>query len=198
MFPKEFIVEDGQVYYRKKPLHRQPLFWTSIAGLVISLLLSVVVGFLLLALGSQTVNEFVDEHKDTNYETSMDWSEYDEYSIGETAELADLSIKVESMEVKDADTLVDDSLDKALVVTLTLENTSGEDYYFDEYEFSVYGDDTSGYYVLDYQTYSKDMPEKIKPGEKVHLTLYYGVDDSDTYRFTYNNVYWATNDADAI
>ncbi|MET3644816.1 DUF4352 domain-containing protein [Streptococcus gallinaceus] len=198
MFPKEFIVEDGQVYYRKNPLHRQPLFWTSIAGLVISLLLSVVVGFLLLALGSQTVNEFVDEHKDTNYETSMDWSEYDEYSIGETAELADLSIKVESMEVKDADTLVDDSLDKALVVTLTLENTSGEDYYFDEYEFSVYGDDTSGYYVLDYQTYSKDMPEKIKPGEKVHLTLYYGVDDSDTYRFTYNNVYWATNDADAI
>ncbi len=198
MFPKEFIVEDGQVYYRKKPLHRQPLFWTSIAGLVISLLLSVVVGFLLLVLGSQTVNEFVDEHRDTNYETSMDWSEYDEYSIGETAELADLSIKVESMEVKDADTLVDDSLDKALVVTLTLENTSSEDYYFDEYEFSVYGDDTSGYYVLDYQTYSKDMPEKIKPGEKVHLTLYYGVDDSDTYRFTYNNVYWATNDAEAI
>ena len=37
MFPKEFVIEDGIDYYRKKPLHKQPLFWTTIAGAVISL-----------------------------------------------------------------------------------------------------------------------------------------------------------------
>ncbi|WP_394405022.1 DUF4352 domain-containing protein [Streptococcus sp. 20-1249] len=194
MFPKEFIVEDGHVYYRKKPLHQQPLFWTSIAGLVISLILATVVGFLLLVLGSQAVNEFVAGDYDAGYEATMDWSDYDEYAIGETAEMADLSIKVESIEIADADRLIDDSLDQALVVKVNLKNTSDQDYYFDEYEFSVYGDDASGYYVLDYQTYNKDIPEKIKPGEKVDLTLYYGVDDSDVYRFIYQDIYWSTHD----
>ncbi|MDW8576040.1 hypothetical protein Q7V23_09100 [Streptococcus suis] len=32
MQTKDFVVENGQMYYKKKPLYKQPLFWTTIAG----------------------------------------------------------------------------------------------------------------------------------------------------------------------
>ena len=45
MFEKEFVIEEGVVYHRQKPLHKQALFWTTIAGAVISVFLGIVVLF---------------------------------------------------------------------------------------------------------------------------------------------------------
>ena len=39
MFEKDFVIEEGVVYHRQKPLHKQALFWTTIAGAVISVFL---------------------------------------------------------------------------------------------------------------------------------------------------------------
>ena len=189
MFPKEFVIEDGVVYYRKKPLHKQPLFWTTIAGGVISLVLGILVLILLFFIGASEINH--SDYAGNSNEYYEDLSTYTDYEIGETVEFDDgLKVTVQSMKEDSAVELVDTYYSNALVVDLVLENTLEEDYYIDEYAFSLRDGYSEAYLDLDYRTYDVNIPEKLAPGEKLNLQLIYGFDEENELIFTYDDASW--------
>ena len=189
MFPKEFVIEDGVVYYRKKPLHKQPLFWTTIAGAVISLVLGTLVLVLLFFIGASEISQ--SDYNGNINEYYEDLSTYTDYEIGETVEFDDgLKVTVQSMKEDPAVELIETYYANALVVDLVVENTLEEEFYFDEYSFSLYDGDSEDYLSLDYRTYDVDIPEKLAPGEKLNLKLIYGFNDENELVFTYDDVSW--------
>ena len=189
MFPKEFVIEDGIVYYRKKPLHKQPLFWTTIAGAVISLVLGTLVLVLLFFIGASEISQ--SDYNGNSNEYYEDLSAYTDYEIGETVEFDDgLKVTVQSMKEDPAVELVDTYYSNALVVDLVLENTLEEDYYIDEYAFSLRDGYSEAYLDLDYRTYDVNIPEKLAPGEKLNLQLIYGFDEENELIFTYDDASW--------
>ena len=189
MFPKEFVIEDGVVYYRKKPLHKQPLFWTTIAGGVISLVLGILVLILLFFIGASEINH--SDYTGNSNEYYEDLSTYTDYEVGETVEFDDgLKVTVQSMKEDPAVELVDTYYSNALVVDLVLENTLEEDYYIDEYAFSLRDGYSEAYLDLDYRTYDVNIPEKLAPGEKLNLQLIYGFDEENELIFTYDDASW--------
>ena len=190
MFPKEFVIEDGIVYYRKKPLHKQPLFWTTIAGAVISLVLGTLVLVLLFFIGASEISQ--SDYNGNSNEYYEDLSTYTDYEIGETVEFDDgLKVTVQSMKEDSAVELVDTYYSNALVVDLVLENTLEEDYYIDEYAFSLRDGYSEAYLDLDYRTYDVNIPEKLAPGEKLNLQLIYGFDEENELIFTYDDASWS-------
>ena len=190
MFPKEFVIEDGVVYYRKKPLHKQPLFWTTIAGAVISLVLGTLVLVLLFFIGASEISQ--SDYNGNSNEYYEDLSTYTDYEIGETVEFDDgLKVTVQSMKEDPAVELVDTYYSNALVVDLVLENTLEEDYYIDEYAFSLRDGYSEAYLDLDYRTYDVNIPEKLAPGEKLNLQLIYGFDEENELVFTYDDASWS-------
>ena len=189
MFPKEFVIEDGVVYYRKKPLHKQTLFWTTIAGGVISLVLGILVLILLFFIGASEINH--SDYTGNSNEYYEDLSTYTDYEVGETVEFDDgLKVTVQSMKEDPAVELVDTYYSNALVVDLVLENTLEEDYYIDEYAFSLRDGYSEAYLDLDYRTYDVNIPEKLAPGEKLNLQLIYGFDEENELIFTYDDASW--------
>ena len=189
MFPKEFVIEDGIVYYRKKPLHKQPLFWTTIAGAVISLVLGTLVLVMLFFIGASEISQ--SDYNGNINEYYEDLSTYTDYEIGETVEFDDgLKVTVQSMKEDPAVELIETYYANALVVDLVVENTLEEEFYFDEYSFSLYDGDSEDYLSLDYRTYDVDIPEKLAPGEKLNLKLIYGLNDEKELIFTYDDASW--------
>ena len=189
MFPKEFVIEDGVVYYRKKPLHKQPLFWTTIAGGVISLVLGILVLILLFFIGASEINH--SDYAGNSNEYYEDLSTYTDYEIGETVEFGDgLKVTVQSMKEDSAVELEDTYYSNALVVDLVVENSLEEDYYLDEYAFSLRDGYSEDYLNLDYRTYDVNIPEKLAPGEKLNLKLIYGFDEENELIFTYDDASW--------
>lgn len=202
MFPKDFIIENGIVYYRKKPLHKQPLFWTTVAGGVLSLVLGIVSVCLVFALGaSQVFEEFgsYDSYYDSSDSYGEDYSSYTEYEVGDTVSFDDVDVTVVSMEQDEKIELVDDyTASKALVVTVELENTSDTDYYFDEYAFSLIDPIYESSYYLDYRTYDVNIPEKIAAGETIEVELVYGVDNETSFSLVYEDATWYQAFADSL
>ena len=189
MFPKEFVIEDGIVYYRKKPLHKQPLFWTTIAGAVISVFLGILVLVLLFFIGASELSN--SDYTSDGYEYYEDLSTFTNYGIGETVEFDDgLKVTVQSMKEDSAVELVDTYYSNALVVDLVVENTLAEDYYLNEYAFSLRDGYSEDYLNLDYRTYDVNIPEKLAPGEKLNLKLIYGFDEENELIFTYDDASW--------
>ena len=189
MFPKEFVIEDGIVYYRKKPLHKQPLFWTTIAGAVISLVLGTLVLVLLFFIGASEISQ--SDYNGNSNEYYEDLSTYTDYEIGETVEFDDgLKVTVQSMKEDPAVELIETYYANALVVDLVVENTLEEEFYFDEYSFSLCDGYSEDYLNLDYRTYDVNIPEKLAPGEKLNLKLIYGFDEENELIFTYDDASW--------
>lgn len=189
MFQKPFVIEDGHVYYPKKPLHKQPLFWTTLAGGLLIVMLS----FLLL--GQSLLNELsYDEEYWSNLEDASpygDISMYPEYQLGDKVllEEEDLEVTVHSIDRDDSVELVEDA-ETAVVVKMTFANTADEAYYFDEYDIYLY--DSYDYsYSVDYRTYDVNIPEKIEPGKSIDVTLVFGADDDDAYRINFLDGVWA-------
>lgn len=86
--------------------------------------------------------------------------------------------------------LVDTYYANAFVVELVLENPLEEDYYIDEYAFSLRDGYSEAYLDLDYRTYDVNIPEKLAPGEKLNLQLIYGFDEENELIFTYDDASW--------
>ena len=189
MFEKDFVIEEGIVYYRQKPLHKQPLFWTSIAGAVISVFLGILVLVLLFYIGASELSN--SDYTSDGYEYYEDLSTFTNYGIGETVEFDDgLKVTVQSMKEDSAVELVDTYYSNALVVDLVVENTLAEDYYLNEYAFSLRDGYSEDYLNLDYRTYDVNIPEKLAPGEKLNLQLIYGFDEENELVFTYDDASW--------
>ena len=182
---KDFVIEDGQMYYRKKPLYRQPLFWTTIVGLV----LTFVLGFTCVVL---TLGLNVSQSRGTTYPDYLDeTSTYKEYQIGDKVNFSDgLDVTVTSMEKDDSISLVDDYYSSAYVVEMEVENATDERVYFDEYYFNLIDPTTQIPYTLDLSTYDVNLVEKLEPGEKINVKLIYGVDDESSFGLVYEEAMW--------
>ena len=182
---KEFVIEDGQMYYRKKPLYRQPLFWTTIVGLV----LTFVLGFTCVVL---TLGLNVSQSRGTTYPDYLDeTSTYKEYQIGDKVNFSDgLDVTVISMGKDDSVSLVDDYYSSAYVVEMEVENATDERVYFDEYYFNLIDQTTQIPYTLDLSTYDVNLVEKLEPGEKINVKLIYGVDDVSSFGLVYEEAMW--------
>ncbi|HRK76262.1 MAG TPA: DUF4352 domain-containing protein [Streptococcus parasuis] len=182
---KDFVIEDGQMYYRKKPLYRQPLFWTTIVGLV----LTFVLGFTCVVL---TLGLNVSQSRGTTYPDYLDETlTYKEYQIGDKVNFSDgLDVTVTSMEKDDSVSLVDDYYSSAYVVEMEVENATDERVYFDEYYFNLIDQTTQIPYTLDLSTYDVNLVEKLEPGEKINVKLIYGVDDESSFGLVYEEAMW--------
>lgn len=182
---KDFVIEDGQMYYRKKPLYRQPLFWTTIVGLV----LTFVLGFTCVVL---TLGLNVSQSRGTTYPDYLDETlTYKEYQIGDKVNFSDgLDVTVTSMGKDDSVSLVDDYYSSAYVVVMEVENATDERVYFDEYYFNLIDQTTQIPYTLDLSTYDVNLVEKLEPGEKINVKLIYGVDDESSFGLVYEEAMW--------
>jgi hypothetical protein len=182
---KDFVIEDGQMYYRKKPLYRQPLFWTTIVGLVLTFIL----GFTCVVL---TLGLNVSQTQGTTYPDYLDETlTYKEYQIGDKVNFSDgLDVTVISMGKDDSVSLVDDYYSSAYVVEMEVENATDERVYFDEYYFNLIDQTTQIPYTLDLSTYDVNLVEKLEPGEKINVKLIYGVDDVSSFGLVYEEAMW--------
>lgn len=182
---KDFVIEDGQMYYRKKPLYRQPLFWTTIVGLV----LTFVLGFTCVVL---TLGLNVSQSRGTTYPDYLDETlTYKEYQIGDKVNFSDgLDVTVTSMGKDDSVSLVDDYYSSAYVVVMEVENATDERVYFDEYYFNLIDPTTQIPYTLDLSTYDVNLVEKLEPGERINVKLIYGVDDESSFGLVYEEAMW--------
>lgn len=182
---KDFVIEDGQMYYRKKPLYRQPLFWTTIVGLV----LTFVLGFTCVVL---TLGLNVSQSQGTTYPDYLDETlTYKEYQIGDKVNFSDgLDVTVISMGKDDSVSLVDDYYSSAYVVEVEVENATDERVYFDEYYFNLIDPTTQIPYTLDLSTYDVNLVEKLEPGERINVKLIYGVDDESSFGLVYEEAMW--------
>ncbi|HFI0174838.1 TPA: DUF4352 domain-containing protein [Streptococcus suis] len=183
---KDFVVENGQMYYKKKALYRQPLFWTTIVGLILSFVLGVTCLILMTSLASSETTDYWSS--ESYFDDSI---VYTEYQVGDSVDFSDgLQITVTSMGKDDSLTLVDDYYHFAYLVEMEVKNPTEEVVYFDEYYFQLVDVGTVIPYDLDMRTYDVNLPEKVNPGETIKVKLVYGVDQIDNLAFVYEDVMW--------
>ncbi|MBL6537768.1 DUF4352 domain-containing protein [Streptococcus suis] len=191
MNPKEFVVEDGLVYYRKKPLHKQVLFWTTLVGGLLSFILTIIC--ILLSLGLTAEKSYSSLYDSSTYSDYYyeDTSSLETISLGESREVqSGLEMVVTRMEKDSSLELVDTYYTNAFVVEVEMTNTSDQVYYFDEYAFSLVDAGTDMTFLLDYATYDVNIPEKIDPGQSLKVKLVYGVDGESSFYFVYDSFAW--------
>ncbi|HEM2866154.1 TPA: DUF4352 domain-containing protein [Streptococcus suis] len=191
---KDFIVENGQMYYKKKPIFKQPLFWTTLVGAVLSFILGVTCLILMVGL---SLSDTSDSWGSEGY--FDDTKTYIEYQVGDSVDFSDgLHVTVTSMGKDDSVELVDSYYSTAYVVEMEVENSTAEELYFDEYYFSLMDPVSQIPFTLDLRTYDVNLVEKLKPGEKVQVKLIYGIDNETNFGFTYEDAMWTELVAEGI
>lgn len=194
MQTKDFVVENGQMYYKKKPLHKQPLFWTTLVGAVLSFILGVTCLILMTGLSLSGTSDSWDSESYFD-----DTKTYTEYQVGDSVDFSDgLHVTVTSMGKDDSVELVDSYYSTAYVVEVEVENSTAEELYFDEYYFSLMDPVSQIPFTLDLRTYDVNLVEKLKPGEKVQVKLIYGIDNETNFGFTYEDAMWTELVAEGI
>ncbi|HFI0143942.1 TPA: DUF4352 domain-containing protein [Streptococcus suis] len=185
MEAKDFVVENGQMYYKKKPFFKQALFWTSIVGLVLSFVLGITCLFLMTSL---SLSDTSDSWSSESY--FDDTVTYTEHQVGERVVFPDgLQITVTAMGKDDSLAPIGDN-GFAYLVELDVKNTSAEPLYFDEYMFQLIDVETYIPYDLDMRTYDVNLPEKINPGEAVKIKLIYEVNQASNLGLVYDGAVW--------
>ncbi|HEM2547655.1 TPA: DUF4352 domain-containing protein [Streptococcus suis] len=183
---KDFVVENGQMYYKKKPIFKQPLFWTTLVGAVLSFILGVTCLILMTGLSLSGTSDSWDSESYFD-----DTKTYIEYQVGDSVDFSDgLQITVTSMGKDDGLAPVDDYYSSAYVVEMEVKNPTEEVIYFDEYYFSLVDPASQVPFTLDMRTYDVNLPEKVNPGETIKVKLVYGVDQVDNLAFVYEDVMW--------
>lgn len=183
---KDFVVENGQMYYKKKPIFKQPLFWTTLVGAVLSFILGVTCLILMTGLSLSSTSDSWDSEVYFD-----DTKTYTEYQVGDSVDFSDgIQITVTSMGKDDGLAPVDDYYSSAYVVEMDVKNTTEEVIYFDEYYFSLVDPASQIPFTLDMRTYDVNLPEKVNPGETIKVKLVYGVDQVDNLAFVYEDALW--------
>ncbi|HFI0419268.1 TPA: DUF4352 domain-containing protein [Streptococcus suis] len=182
---KDFVVENGQMYYKKKPIFKQPLFWTSLVGWLLSFVLGVTCLILMIGLSLSGTSDSWDSESFFD-----DTKTYTEYQVGDSVDFSDgLQITVTSMSKDDGLAPIGDN-GFAYLVELDVKNTSEEPLYFDEYMFQLIDVETYIPYDLDMRTYDVNLVEKINPGEVIKVKLIYGVDQASNLGLVYEDAIW--------
>ncbi|HFI0715750.1 TPA: DUF4352 domain-containing protein [Streptococcus suis] len=182
---KDFVVENGQMYYKKKPFFKQPLFWTSLVGFLLSFVLGVTC---LILMAGLSLSDTSDSWSSESY--FDDTVTYTEYQVGERVVFPDgFQIAVTYMGKDDSLAPIGDN-GFAYLVELDVKNTSEEPLYFDEYMFQLIDVETYIPYDLDMRTYDVNLPEKVNPGEAITVKLIYEVDQANNLGLVYEGAVW--------
>lgn len=182
---KDFVVENGQMYYRKKPFFKQTLFWTSLVGLLLSFILGVACLILMMSPSVSDTSSYWDTEGYFD-----DTISYTEYQVGDSVDFSTgLQITVTSMGKDDSLAPVGEN-GFAYLVEMDVKNPTDEVVYFDEYHFQLIDDETYLPYDLDMRTYDVNLMEKINPGEMIKVKLIYEVDQESSVGFIYENAIW--------
>lgn len=182
---KDFVVENGQMYYRKKPFFKQTLFWTSLVGLLLSFILGVACLILMMSPSVSDTSSYWDT--EGYFDDSIS---YTEYQVGDSVDFSTgLQITVTSMGKDDSLAPVGEN-GFAYLVEMDVKNPTAEVVYFDEYHFQLIDDETYLPYDLDMRTYDVNLMEKINPGEVIKVKLIYGVDHESNLGFIYEDAIW--------
>ncbi|MCK3904816.1 DUF4352 domain-containing protein [Streptococcus suis] len=182
---KDFVVENGQMYYKKKPFFKQPLFWTSLVGLLLSFILGVACLILMMSPSVSDTSSYWDTEGYFD-----DTISYTEYQVGDSVDFSTgLQITVTSMGKDDSLAPVGD-FGYPYLVEMDVKNPTDEVVYFDEYHFQLIDDETYLPYDLDMRTYDVNLMEKINPGEMIKVKLIYEVDQESSVGFIYENAIW--------
>ncbi|WP_105124500.1 DUF4352 domain-containing protein [Streptococcus suis] len=182
---KDFVVENGQMYYKKKPFFKQPLFWTSIVGFLLSFILGVACLILMMSPSVSDTSSYWDTEGYFD-----DTISYTEYQVGDSVDFSTgLQITVTSMGKDDSLAPVGD-FGYPYLVEMDVKNPTDEVVYFDEYHFQLIDDQTYLPYDLDMRTYDVNLMEKINPGEMIKVKLIYEVDQESSVGFIYENAIW--------
>lgn len=182
---KDFVIENGQMYYKKKPFFKQPLFWTSIVGILLSFILGVACLILMMSPSVSDTSSYWDTER--YFDDSIS---YTGYQVGDSVDFSTgLQITVTSMGKDDSLAPVGD-FGYAYLVEMDVKNPTDEVVYFDEYHFQLIDDETYLPYDLDMRTYDVNLMEKINPGETIKVKLIYEVDQESNVGFIYENAIW--------
>lgn len=182
---KDFVVENGQMYYKKKPFFKQTLFWTSLVGLLLSFILGVACLILMMSPSVSDTSSYWDTEGYFD-----DTISYTEYQVGDSVDFSTgLQITVTSMGKDDSLAPVGD-FGYPYLVEMDVKNPTDEVVYFDEYHFQLIDDETYLPYDLDMRTYDVNLMEKINPGEMIKVKLIYEVDQESSVGFIYENAIW--------
>lgn len=191
---KDFVVENGQMYYKKKPIFKQLLFWTTLVGAVLSFILGVTCLILMVGLSLSDTSDSLDSESYFD-----DTKIYTEYQVGDSVDFSDgLQITVTSMGKDDGLAPVDDYYSSAYVVEMDVKNPTEEVVYFDEYYFSLVDPASQIPFTLDMRTYDVNLSEKVNPGEIVKVKLVYGVDQIDNLALIYEDAMWLALSTDKL
>ncbi|KXT85650.1 hypothetical protein STRDD11_00288 [Streptococcus sp. DD11] len=188
---QEIVTDDGLVYRLKRPLHKQTLFWTTlVSGIVIFLLSLLSLLLVVTAIGLVEENDHLKELTGYHH-SSLD--SYSAYPFEKKVEFSDgLRVTVHAAEADSRRVMSDESTGVAVVVSLTLENTSQKPILVSPYDFSLY-DRKENVYVLDGSTFDNaQIGMNLAPGKSTSFDLIFDGEDGDeaAYTVVYENAKW--------
>ena len=162
------ITNDGILYQIKRPLYKQPLFWTTIVSLGLVFILSIV------------VVGYKNEHSNQYF--------------GEAAFFRNgAKIIVQSARVDTDRKMSDDATGVAVVVSVRIKNTSNRSLLVSPYDFDLY-DEKEGLYILDDSTFDNNqIGTNLAPGKEVQFDLVFDGERGDkrSYIVAYEQTKWS-------
>ena len=192
--PHEMIDADGNLYQIKKPLHKQPLFWTSVISSGLVIILSLVTVVLLL------INFSLSEDSlKINGKTQTSNRAYDNKNVHPNHYFGDAvffqngtKITVQSAKMDTSKKMSDDATGVAVVVSVRVKNTSNRRILLNPYNFDLY-DEKGNLYILDGSTFDhSQVGMDLIPGKTISFDLVFDGEQGDehSYTVTYGEDKW--------
>lgn len=191
---KDYVVDNGVMYYPKKPFYKQVFFWTSLIGFLLALFFGI--STLLLSTYSSVLSAAGAGHDQSYVEDYYDTSAvYRDFQVGDRVEFTDgLAVQLKDLESDTGLSLADPTYDLAVVANLVIENTSDQDLYFDETSFFLVDAQLESLLPLDGRTYDINLPEKLAAGEEVQIKLVFAAfadQDQSSLVLVYDDANWS-------
>ncbi|MEW4355131.1 DUF4352 domain-containing protein [Streptococcus pneumoniae] len=186
--PKEIITEDGHIYQLKRPIYKQPLFWTTVVGGVIIVFMA-----LFIAVAAIFGSLYQEELAESSYWNEHLFREELTYNLGEAHTDTDgLKVTLTGIRVDETRKLLDYPQGTAVVAEVTVENTGSSSALLNVYDFTL-SDTDSEIYSLDTSTFdSQLLASRLPVGKKITMSLIFeGDKDRDKlYRLFYKDASW--------
>ena len=193
---KEMTSPDDTNYQLKRPLYKQFLFWSTIGELVIIGILLVTLIFSILAVaGLAEENHQLRQQLDSGLypQNRQEGILYNDHAFGEAANFAEgEKVTVHSIKKDEKRALSDDSAGRAIVVSVTVENTSDKAFLFSPYDFNLF-DETGDVYVIDSSTFdNSQIGINLAKGKSITVDLVFDGEDtsSQSWSLVYGDSRW--------
>ena len=193
--PHEMIDADGNLYQIKKPLHKQPLFWTNVISFGLALILSLVTVVLLLINFSLSEDGLKISGRMDRSNRAYDYkNEHPNHYFGDAAFFRNgAKIIVQSARVDTDRKMSDDATGVAVVVSVRIKNTSNRSLLVSPYDFDLY-DEKDRLYILDDSTFDNNqIGTNLAPGKEVQFDLVFDGERGDkrSYIVAYEQTKWS-------